>query len=192
MSPSSIERYAREPSTFAKRFFWLCLIVFGIGGVIAHLLIECNGDRQPYVWGSFPPSFLGSSLLLAIGSLSLHRSMWAVKLEKSLIFRRSLAAAMVSGTTFIGLQSFGLWCLIRNTRAEDASTGVNPFIVVLSVLHGMHFSVALMFLTYVTIKAYAARYDHEYYWGVQVCAWFWHGLGLAWMGILGVFAITSV
>ena len=68
-----------------------------------------------------------------------------------------------------------------------------PFvaIVMLAALHGMHFVVAVLFLSYVTVRALADRYDHEYYWGVSVAAWFWHALGVVWIGILAVFAIAA-
>jgi hypothetical protein len=58
-------------------------------------------------------------------------------------------------------------------------------------LHAMHFTLALMFLVWVTLGAFADRYDHEYFWGVVVCAWFWHALGIAWGCILIVFAIST-
>jgi heme/copper-type cytochrome/quinol oxidase subunit 3 len=59
------------------------------------------------------------------------------------------------------------------------------------MLHGMHFVVALLFLCHITVQAMADRYDHEYYWGVTVCAWFWHALGVAWVAILFVMLIAQ-
>lgn len=191
MPSSPIERYAREPSTFARRFFWLTIIVFGLGGGLARLLVIWTGNPIPRTWGHFPPAFVISSCLLFTGSLFLHWSLCAVQTEKARRFRRSLCGGLVAGTLFVGIQSYGLWCLILRHQHEDASTGVNAFIVCLAALHGLHFTVALMFLAYVTIKGFAARYDHEYYWGVQVCAWFWHVLGIAWLAILGVMLIAG-
>ncbi|MDB5336505.1 MAG: cytochrome o ubiquinol oxidase subunit [Planctomycetaceae bacterium] len=191
MTSSPIERYDREPSTFARRFFWLTLSVFSIGCAVARLLVLLTAGRTPSAWGHFPPAFCVSSVLLLIGSVALHRALQAVRIEKPASFRRALLVALGSGTLFVGIQSFGLWCLIQQQRPEDASTGVNAFMVMLAALHGLHFTVALMFLSYVTIKGFAARYDHEYFWGVQVCAWFWHALGLIWLAILGVFLITA-
>ena len=46
--------------------------------------------------------------------------------------------------------------------------------------------VCVLFLCYVTVQALADRYDHEYYWGVSICAWFWHALGIAWVALLFV------
>lgn len=192
MSPSPIiERYDREPSTFARRFFWLTLSVFTVGCAIGRLLVLLNAGRPPAEWGHFPPAFAVSSALLLMGSIALHQALEAVRIEKSGLFRRSLLIALGAGTLFVGIQSFGLWCLIQRQRPEDVSTGVNAFIVMLAALHGLHFIVALMFLSYVTIKGFAARYDHEYYWGVQICVWFWHALGAIWLAILGVFLITA-
>jgi heme/copper-type cytochrome/quinol oxidase subunit 3 len=85
-----------------------------------------------------------------------------------------------------------LLCLIGNQVAEDVQTGANAFIVIIGILHAMHFSLALLFLVWVTLNALADRYDHEYSWGVALCAWFWHGLGIVWLCILVVIAIACV
>ena len=72
----------------------------------------------------------------------------------------------------------------------NSQTGAHVFAFVFVALHAMHFVVALWFLTFVTLKARYERYDHEYYWGVTVCTWFWHALGLVWLAILAVFAVA--
>lgn len=191
MTTSPIERYDHEPSTFARRFFWLTVSVFSISYAVARLLVLCNSGRPPHSWGHFPPAFGISSILLLVGSLALRNALQAVRVERTARFRRALLVALGAGTLFVAVQSFGLWCLILQQQPEDVSTGVNAFIVMLAALHGLHFIVALMFLSYVTIKGFAARYDHEYFWGVQVCTWFWHALGIIWLAILGVFLITA-
>ena len=140
----------------------------------------------------FPAAFWMTTLLLALGSGLLQNAVHCVRIERQKPFRRSLVLAVVAGTLFVGLQFYGLECLIRNQVAEEAQTGANLFIVVIGVLHAMHFSLALLFLVWVTLNALADRYDHEYSWGVAPCAWFWHGLGIVWLCILVVFAIACV
>jgi heme/copper-type cytochrome/quinol oxidase subunit 3 len=51
--------------------------------------------------------------------------------------------------------------------------------------------IALMVLSYVTLQGLSDRYDHEYSFGVALCAWFWHALGIAWIFILGAYGIVS-
>jgi heme/copper-type cytochrome/quinol oxidase subunit 3 len=48
----------------------------------------------------------------------------------------------------------------------------------------------VLFLAFVATRAQADRYDHEYYWGASICAYFWHALGIAWLFILAIFAIA--
>jgi cytochrome c oxidase subunit 3 len=140
----------------------------------------------------FPAAFWFTTVLLAVGSGALQHAVSCVRLERQRPFRRSLVIALVSGILFVGVQTYGLQCLIRNQVAEDVQTGANAFIVIMGVLHAMHFSLALLFLVWVTLNALADRYDHEYSWGVALCAWFWHGLGIVWLCLLVVVAIACV
>ena len=106
--------------------------------------------------------------------------------------------SLTAGTLFVGLQSCGLWRLIQNQTPtgqsvpNSAETGANAFVVMVAGLHGVHFVVALLFVAWVTVNAYADRYDHEYSWGVSFCAWFWHTLGMLWLAILVLFAVGAV
>jgi heme/copper-type cytochrome/quinol oxidase subunit 3 len=140
----------------------------------------------------FPPAFWVTTALLAFGSGSLQYGVSCVRHERQKPFRRSLIAALVAGTLFVGIQMYGLWCMIANQLPDDVQTGANAFIVVIGALHAIHFSLALLFLVWVTLSALADRYDHEYSWGVTLCAWFWHGLGIVWLGILAILAIACV
>jgi cytochrome c oxidase subunit 3 len=140
----------------------------------------------------FPSAFWVTTLLLAIGSGSLQYGVSCVRRERQKAFRRSLLVALVSGTLFVGIQIYGLLCLIGNQLPDDVQTGANAFIVVIVALHAMHLSLALLFLIWVTLSALADRYDHEYSWGVTLCAWFWHGLGIVWLCILAILAIACV
>jgi cytochrome c oxidase subunit III len=141
---------------------------------------------------AFPAAFWFTTVLLAVGSGSLQHGVSCVRLEQQKPFRRSLVIALVSGVLFVGVQTYGLQCLIRNQVADDVQTGANAFIFIMGALHAMHFSLALLFLVWVTLNALADRYDHEYSWGVTLCAWFWHGLGIVWLCILAVIAIACV
>ena len=104
--------------------------------------------------------------------------------------RRWLIFAIVAGVLFVVTQTYALTCLIRQQKHEDESSSAALFVAVVAMMHAMHFVIALLFLSHVTVQALADRYDHEYYWGVTVMAWFWHGLGIVWLAILVVMAIA--
>ena len=171
-------------------FFWVAAAIFVSGAALACLLVRVAPPTNDAVDVTFPIAFAVSTLLLLGGSFALHRAIHFIRIERQARFRHALAVAMFAGTLFVGVQSYGLWCLRQSPIGLDAMTGAGAFAFVITVLHAMHFCVALMFVVYVAVRAFAGRYDHEYYWGVTVCAWFWHALGAVWLVILGVFAIS--
>lgn len=152
------------------------------------------GQLRPFM----PVAFWISTLLLAAGSLALQRASWHVRCERQTPFRRSLLWSLAMGTLFVGVQSSGLWELVQNQHPvgrdlpESAETGANAIVTMMAGMHGVHFCVALLFVTWVTVNAFADRYDHEYSPSVTFCAWFWHVLGIVWLAILTLFAAGAV
>jgi cytochrome c oxidase subunit 3 len=178
-------RHAAGQSRTAVRFFLLACSAFGIAVSIAVGLGELFGrpGARTHFWA--PPAFAVSTLLLIAGSIAMSKAVSAVRREKQRRFRRQLHVALGAGTLFMGVQAYGLWTLLPAERAVgDASLGATPFVLMFAALHALHLSVAVLFLAFVNTRAHEDRYDHEYYWGVRVCAWFWHALGIAWMFIL--------
>ncbi|MCH7687022.1 MAG: cytochrome c oxidase subunit 3 [Planctomycetes bacterium] len=180
------EQSLSKQSRFVLRFFVVAVSLFSLAGGVASVLIR--------LWGpaSVTAVFAVSTTLLITCSVALQNAQFQVKRERQQPFRRSLIVAMTAGTLFLAIQSLGLWSLLKVQNPSEAQTGAQIFVLVFAVLHGLHLCVALMFLIYVSLKAFADRYDHEFYWGVTVCAFFWHLLGLVWLLILAVFAISKL
>jgi heme/copper-type cytochrome/quinol oxidase subunit 3 len=101
--------------------------------------------------------------------------------------------SLAFASAFVAVQGYGLWAIDKGARNPAASQlGVHGFVIMLTALHGMHFIVAQSILLWVTLSAFADRYDHEYFWGVTFAKWFWHALGIIWVGILFVFTIAFI
>lgn len=188
-----VARHALGTSAAARTFLFLATGVIGVAVCVGWCLIRFGG-RQVLVTTNgmrFPPAFLVSTLLLLAGSVTLQRAVSFVRIEKQREFRKWLLASLLLGAAFMGVQTYGLWAMLPVERsAEEASLGITPFVVMLSALHAMHFIVAVLFVVLVTVRTYRDRYDHEYFWGVRYCAWFWHFLGLVWCAILAVITIA--
>jgi heme/copper-type cytochrome/quinol oxidase subunit 3 len=181
----------REKTRLAVRFIAAAAGVYALAGLVAYALSRLPAPPTGAAEVVMPRVFWGTTLLLGAGSFCLARACHYVRIEKQRPFRLSLLAALGAGVTFVGVQSYGLACLIRNQDPHQAQTGANAFETVFAALHAMHFSLALLFLVWVTVGALADRYDHEYFWGVTLCAWFWHALGLVWCLILAVFLMVT-
>lgn len=189
----SLSPSARPRSLLARRFF-----VLSSGLLTAAVLIALAGIRWMGHASSdrsvMPIPFWISSAFLFAGSVTLQRAAWLVRVQQLESFRRWLVYSLTFGTLFVGIQICGLWRLAQNqTRPgqslpESAETGANAFVAMFAGMHGVHFVIALLFVAWITVNAFANRYDHEYSGGVTFCAWFWHTLGIVWLVILALFA----
>ena len=179
-----------SPSRQARRLYVVVACAITLAGGLAGLLIHLTPPGHVGGDSGFPPAFPISTVLLAAGSGWLVRAVQQVRRERQRAFRRSLVLALGAGVLFVGVQSWGLWWLGRQQNPAAAQTGANAFVLVFAVLHAIHFTVALLFLAWVTLRALADRYDHEYYWGVSLCGYLWHALGIVWLVILAVLVIA--
>jgi heme/copper-type cytochrome/quinol oxidase subunit 3 len=184
-------RHSQGLSRSALQFFALSAGLLCGAGLLAWGLMHWCGRNTAQQGLHFPPAFAVSTLLLALGSFSLQQALRAVQRERQGEFRGWLRAAVAAGGLFMGVQSYGLWTLLpRHRSPEEAALGVTGFVLAFAALHALHFLVAVLFVCFIAVRTQSDRYDHEYYWGVTVCAWFWHALGIAWGAILIVFAIA--
>jgi len=187
------DRSARiSQGSFVVRVFLAGVFVCAAAVLCGRLMIGVWPPQTLSVESLMGTAFLGSSLLLLLTSLLLHRALGAVRREYQNLFRRRMLAAVVAATLFFSVQAYGLWCLQVLLDPQRAAVGAMSFAFVFTALHAMHVVVAMMFLIYVTARSLNGRYDHEYYWGVTVCIWFWDVLGVVWIAILGVLVISSL
>ncbi len=193
----SISPSAHPRSLLARRFF-----VLSSGLLAATVLIAMAGipwlGHAPSDRSVMPIAFWISTAFLFAGSVTLQRAAWLVRVQQLKSFRRWLVISLTAGTMFVGVQICGLWRLVQNqTRPgqslpDSAETGANALVAMFAGLHGVHFVIALLFVAWITVNAFANRYDHEYSSGVTFCAWFWHTLGIVWMMILALFAAGAL
>lgn len=203
--PRGSSRFARSPAQHATvanptvpgkgkltiRFILTAAGVYATAGGLAYFVSQVLPTGTSSSEAILPRIFWLTTAVLIAGSWTMQRGLYWVRRERQSRFRRSLLAALVLGVLFVGLQGYGLRCLIRHQDPAEAQTGANAFLTMLAALHAMHFTLALLLLVWVTQSALADRYDHEYHWGVSVCAWFWHALGVVWLAILVVFLIAT-
>lgn len=176
----------------ARQFFPAAAGQVALCGLVATILIVWNEPPQPSVQLKLPTAFQFGTFFLATGSWLLHRAVCLVRHERQPEFRRALIGALICAAAFVGVQTWGLREFLASaSNVHETQTSVHGFVFLFAALHAMHFLVAQAVLLWVTLCAFADRYDHEYFWGVVFAAWCWHALGVVWLAILCVFAIVT-
>ena len=186
-------RWDLARASLARRFFLatvlqasvILLLGFSLGLIFRH--------PEPTEKLELPTAFQFGTIFLAIGSWCLHDAHTHVRLERQRRFRTSLVLALGAAVLFVSVQSYGMWALVKSISPQlEMQTSIHSMVIMFAAIHAMHFVVAQSILLWVTLSAFADRYDHEYYWGVTFAGWCWHVLGIVWIGILCIFAIAVV
>jgi len=179
--------------SLARRFYLATGAQAAVVILSAVLLGLLFGRQAPGEKLRLPWAFLISTVLLAVGSWYLEQARYFVRREKQMEFRGALLRALISAMMFVSVQGYGLWAIDKGLRtSENSQLGVHSFVFMFTALHGMRFLVAQSVLLWVTLSAFADRYDHEYSWGVTFASAFWHILGIVWLCILFVFVTANV
>jgi len=181
---------SRRETAMMRPFALTVAVVFSLTGLWAWGLIFFSGAARTRGGLVFPPILYLSTLLLLVSSIACHTALAAIRRERQAFCRKNLLIALGAGALFCGCQCQALWTLIANQNPSTVQQDASAFVIVLACLHAMHCCVALLFLCYVTVHAYRGRYDHEYFLGITICAYFWHALGVIWLAILAVFLIA--
>ena len=186
-------RWDQTRASLARRFFVASVLQASLIIVLGLTFGVIIGHPEPTDRLHLPAAFQFGTLFLAFGSWCLHDAHTSVRFERQHRFRRSLLLAIGSAGLFVSVQSFGLWALIKSIPPQlEMQTSIHGMVIMFAALHAMHFVVAQAVLLWVTLCAFADRYDHEYYWGVTFAGWCWHVLGIVWIAILCIFAIAAV
>jgi cytochrome c oxidase subunit 3 len=186
-------RWDQTRAMLARRFFVATVLQGGMILLLALSLGLIFRHPEPTEELQLPTAFQFGTMFLAIGSWCLHDAHANVRLERQHRFRTSLLLALGAAVLFVSVQSYGMWALIQSISPElEMQTSIHGMVIMFAAIHAMHFVVAQSVLLWVTLSAFADRYDHEYYWGVTFASWCWHVLGIVWIGILCIFAIAAV
>lgn len=187
---------------FGLAIFLFSVAVLFLGGLLAYVIVRSSMvQTQEPVALVIPPILWLSTALLILGSISIHRAVYYVRLEKQQQFRNCLNLTFLLGGAFFVIQTLGLMNVLREHSqllvaldpTQQTYRYLSSYGVLFSfvLLHALHFVVAFGVLGFVIYKAYLYQYDHEYHWGVRACSVVWHFLGVIWICMLLLFCVVG-
>jgi len=187
---------------FGLAIFLFSVAVLFLGGLLAYVIVRSSmAQTQEPVALVIPPILWLSTGLLILGSISIHRAVYYVRLEKQQQFRNCLNLTFLLGGAFFVIQTLGLMNVLREHSqllvaldpTQQTYRYLSSYGVLFSfvLLHALHFVVAFGVLGFVIYKAYLYQYDHEYHWGVRAFSVVWHFLGVIWICMLLLFCVVG-
>lgn len=161
-------------------FFLSCMILF-----LVYVVMRIDRSASPGAALILPRSFIATSFLLIAISTILHIAVKAVRSEQQVLFRRCIALSVILSLIFMLAQSFGMGALLfAHYKIDKPGQTLYGLTFFLSLVHALHVLGGMVSMIWVAIKAWLNRYDHEHYWGVIYCTWYWHFLDAVWLFML--------
>jgi heme/copper-type cytochrome/quinol oxidase subunit 3 len=168
--------------TIHKFAIWLFLaseIMFFAGLIVAYLTIRFSSADWPVVSEVLNvPLVAANTFILIVSSVTMVLAFDRVERgdEK---FRYLLLATAVLGTIFVGVQAFE-WQELLHEGIEPSTNLFGATFYTLTGFHGAHVSIGVLWVLWVTIKAFRGGYarDHQ---GVELVGLYWHFVDLVWI-----------
>lgn len=192
LAASPVSRQEHQ-AKFGFALFLSSLGVFFLASLSAFLIIRYTvGSDRALSWDSLPWGLAFSTVAVVGVSLALHQAVRGVRRERQRPFRVWLGIAILLACLFLLSQGQGLAQLLMRHAAEFGGSGgqLHGLMFVLVLVHALHVVGGMIALAIVTLNAARGAYDHEKYWGVELCAGYWHFLDVVWIVMLAVFVIS--
>ncbi|MTG96836.1 MULTISPECIES: heme-copper oxidase subunit III [Myroides] len=183
MEMTSQEHYERKGKALKV------MMLFGLGSIAmvfagltsAYVVSETRPDwLTDFV---LPDSFLYSTIVILISSITFHLAYRAVKSEQRSKATSYLLITLILGLLFVFLQFKGFGQVIDNgyffTGSE--STITTSFLYVIVIVHIVHLIGGILSLLVVIYNHFKQKYNAQQHIGIELCAWFWHFLDVLWI-----------
>jgi heme/copper-type cytochrome/quinol oxidase subunit 3 len=183
--PAGKPIYPVPPSTatVGMILFLLALGMLFAAAMLAYIVtrLAAPGDsaaRSIHV----PPLLWISTLLIIASSVTMSRSLAAVRAQRISSLKRSLLFTLSLAISFIAIQTPALVeFLSRHSRLYSGRVPVYGMLFVLVLLHAAHVIGGIAALAVVLRNARRGRYDHEHHSPVRNVVWYWHFLDVVWL-----------
>lgn len=182
---SSTESAVEQPFpgvTTQKFAVWLFLaseIMFFAGLIVAYLTIRFSSSDWPVVSEVLNvPLVAVNTFILICSSVTMVFSFDRAERGDNK-FRYLLLATAVLGAIFVSIQAFE-WSELLNEGVEPSTNLFGATFFTLTGFHGLHVSVGVLWVLWVTVKAFRGGYaqDHQ---GVELVGLYWHFVDLVWI-----------
>jgi cytochrome c oxidase subunit 3 len=165
----------------AKILLWLAMasmVMLFAGLTSAYVVRQAEGN-----WISFalPKAFYASTAIIIISSIFMQWALVSSRKDQSANIKIALITTLGLGLSFVFTQ-FIAWSMLVKEGIFFVGNNINgSFLYVLSGLHLAHLAGGILYLIYVITKAIREKISSGNYLAVQLCATYWHFLGVLWI-----------
>ena len=125
-----------------------------------------------------------NTLILLSSGVTLTIAHWGLKKGNRNQLILWLAATVVLGFLFIGLQAYEYVHAYSDEMNLRLSTGAyGSTFFMLTGFHGMHVLIGATILTVILLRCIKGHFSEEHHFEFEAGAWYWHFVDVVWLGL---------
>jgi len=179
----NIKTEAEAKERAIKLLLWLGQVSIGMlfaGLTSGYIVRRASGN-----WLTFglPTAFFVSTAIILLSSITMNMALQAIKKDNNAGLMRFIIITLVLGLAFGISQYLGWSALVKNNVyfTGTQSNAAGSFLYVLTGLHLVHIFGGLVALGITFFKSVRKKYNPSNYFGVRLCAIYWHFLDGLWI-----------
>lgn len=194
--PEEFKGGYRAPRAAGTLVMALVLVALGMlfaASLLGYVLIRLqHASRLALGSVELPGALWLSTALMLAGSVTMHRALRAVRLERQREFRNWLVATLALAGAFLAVQAPSMAVLLaRHWRTAGASNvATYGLVITLIFVHALHVIGGMVALGTVAAGAFRGRYDHESHGPVRHATVYWHFLDAVWIAMYAVMLLA--
>ena len=122
-----------------------------------------------------------NTLLLLSSGVTVTIAHWALKENKRGLLIGWVAATVLLGVTFLGLQAWEYTHAIHELNLKLSTGAYGSTFFMLTGFHGFHVIVGMLMLFFITIRLMRGHFSAERHFGFEGAAWYWHFVDVVWL-----------
>lgn len=171
--------------------FLAALTVLFLASIVGYLVVRLKApDWPPPGMPRLPAGLWLATVVLIAGSATIHGALRAIRRGDQKLSTRFLAATSALAVTFLAVQSWNWWGLIRLHVSAASNLYAFTFFM-LTGLHAAHVIGGIVLLVIVLARGLRGRYGSDNYAGITYAAMFWHFLDAMWLLLFAVMVVFA-
>ena len=163
-----------HPKKFGMWLFLTSVLMLFAALTSAYIVRQAEGN-----WWYFelPQVFYSTTIVILLSSVTMQWAYFSAKKNEHTTVRNMVAATAVMGVLFLVGQVWG-WGEMASQGVHFVGNPSGSFVIVLTLVHGLHLISAIVFISIVLVAAVKAKTNLAQ---MEMCATYWHFLGGLWL-----------
>ena len=141
------------------------------------------GIMEPFTpMGAWGIPAINTFLLLSSG-VTVTIAHWALKENNRSQLIIWLAATVLLGVVFLGLQAYEYIHAVKDLNLKLSSGAYGSTFYMLTGFHGFHVTIGAIMLTVILFRCIAGHFTPDHHFAFEGVAWYWHFVDVVWLGL---------